>query len=165
MAAKGRNWLLKKRTWLGAAVAAGVIIGMNFPEFWKGFGGGGPNLIGLGPSGTGSQTLLVSTNSQPARAPERTGGTKESAPEIPETIKVVIAERSFSLRSNEGEQPVELAEVIRQVRRATGDADGIRLRIYRKSSSRPSAESALQSALAEAGIPEDAVLWVPGTGD
>lgn len=168
MAANVRSWLLKKRTWLGVAVAAGVLVGMNLPDFWKGFGGGGgPNPLGLGPpagnrpapSDTDAKEPAVSTVTH-TRESE---GARSSG--LSPAIKVVIAERSLWLRSGDEERPIEVAEVVELVKRSAGDADGIRLRIYRKPSSRPSAESALQSALADAGIPENAILWAPTASD
>lgn len=165
---KTRSWLFKKRTWFAVVAAAGVILGVNLPDFWKGFGGGGPGFLGFGPpAGNGpaeSETTpraAVSTVSQTTESEGesvRAGGPSS-------VVKVVISERSLWLRTREGDRPIEVAEVVDLVKLAPADADGIRLRIYRKPSSRPSAESALQSALTDAGIPENAILWVPGTND
>ena len=46
---------------------------------------------------------------------------------------------------------------------AAGDANGIRVIVYRKGTSRPSAENALQDAFNEAKISDTAVFWVPTT--
>ncbi|MSR56370.1 MAG: hypothetical protein EXS05_01695 [Planctomycetaceae bacterium] len=167
MAVKARNWLFMKRTWLGIAVAAGVLVGVNFPEFWKGFGGGGANPLGVGSSGANDPDISETAAKIPTVSPVKQTKVSDEpgSGRVPVAIKVVIAERSFSLSSNEGERPIDVAEVVELVKRTRGDADGIRLRIYRKPSSRPSAETALQNALTEAGIGEDAVLWVPATSD
>jgi hypothetical protein len=168
MAATSRSWLSMKRTWLGAAVAAGVILGINFPQFWK-VGDGGSGSIGLGtPVADAPSPKEAAEKAASEATVKETGLSKEVAPKdggetttVPPVIKVVIAERSFALRSGKGERPTEVSEVVNLVKKAAGDADGIRLRIYREPSSRPSAEDALRTALADAGISESAVAWMP----
>ena len=170
----GTNWLFQKRTWLAGAVAAGVLVGINMPEFWKGPGTGGGTSVVPGTQGTTESktdssaqaekpvtaTRTVSESS-PLKSPNSSPATPPPV-EKPAVIKVTVDERTFSLRSEEaGERPIELRELIEMVKTAKGDADGIRLRIYRKPSSRASAEMALQTALTDAGIREEAVHWVP----
>lgn len=167
MAEPSRNFLLRKRTWLVGAMAAGVMIGARFPHLWKGLGTG----WGLGTPGSGDSASTTGDSSE-SSSEDQAGSTSDvlaslpaaeplPAPETIEFITVLIQERSFSLRSAGETEPIEIAEILDLVKRAVGDADGIRLRIVRDPSSRPSAETALQSALAEAGISEHEVLWVP----
>ena len=47
------------------------------------------------------------------------------------------------------------------IQAAEGDEDGIRLKIYRNDSTRASSEEKLKQALAEAGVADTAVFWVP----
>lgn len=181
--AGGRNLLFQKKTWIAGAVAAGVLVGINMPEFWKGPGtGSGTTGVGIGtPSANAPETAdpksdsselasvakkivkeSASTNDQQSTADQAAA----TAPaEKPDVVKVVVAERAFALRSEKGERPIQLPEIIELVKQAPGDTDGIRLRIYRKPSSRASAEDALQTALSDAGIREDVVEWVPTSTD
>ncbi|MCY2965386.1 MAG: hypothetical protein NT069_17430 [Planctomycetota bacterium] len=175
MAVTSRNFLLKKRTWLVTVLAAGVFIGSKFPGLWRGFGGGGEGMIPFGtsgPAGEGNDSTDIDstdtdatdrTESDPV---EKTASNDENPPESePSVVTVVISERSFLLRSPDEERSITTAKVVDLVKRAIGDADGIRLRIIRDPSSRPSAETALQTALAEGGIGEEEILWVPATGE
>ena len=57
--------------------------------------------------------------------------------------------------------PIELPELIRLIEQAPGDADGLRVRVYLKSTARASAEENLKTALKEAGINEASIFWVP----
>jgi len=171
-AAVGQNWLFQKRTWLGAAVAAGVLVGINMPEFWKGPGtGGGTSVVPGTQSATAPEADLAKTDKTPVtktvseNTPLTSPNSSPSTPPMvdkPSVVKVSVAERTFSLRSEEaGERPIELPELIDMVKSAKGNVDGIRLRIYRQPSSRASAENDLQGALDDAGIRAESVEWVP----
>lgn len=159
-----RGWLFRKRNILGAALIAGIIVGQYLPNFWNGFGGGSTIGVGLGDPKSG-------TNADPTDdATDKPTDTSKPAEEdiklpvnVPPVIKVVIDDRSYFIRSPEGDRPVEIAEVIALAKAAAGDADGIRVRVYRKGTSRPSAENALQDAFNEAKISDTAVFWVPTT--
>ena len=183
-AAAGRNLLFQKKTWIGAAVVAGVLVGINFPEFWKGPGiGGGTSGTGAGtptanapettnPNSENSEVAAVARKilAENASTTDQQSTTAENAAtsatiEKPAVVKVVVAERAFTLRSENGERPIQLPEIIDLVKQAPGDIDGIRLRIYRKQTSRASAEDALGTALTDAGIREDVVEWVPTSTD
>lgn len=154
MEEKSRGWLFRKRTVLGAALVAGVIVGQYLPDFWNGFGGGSTVGVGIGDSATGSKEETSSDTSEMPAEVEIT------LPEnVPAVIKVVIDDRSFFLRSEEGDRPVEIAEVIALAKAASGDADGVRVRVYRKGNSRSSAENALLDAFHAAKISDDAVVW------
>ena len=53
-----------------------------------------------------------------------------------------------------------LTKVVALAKAASGDEDGIRVRIYRKPSSRASTENELQDALIDAGITENQTVWI-----
>lgn len=164
MEQKSRSWLFRKRNILGAALIAGVIVGQYLPDFWNGFGGGSITGVGLGdPQSGGSLDSSDGSKDSAVDPPKGNDAAKELPKNVPPVIKVVIDDRSYYLRSSDGDRPTSIAEVIGLVKAAAGDADGIRLRIYRKGTSRPSAENALQDAIMEAKISEAAVFWSPTT--
>ena len=163
---KSRGWLFRKRNILGAALIAGVIVGQYLPNFWNGFGGGSITGVGVGDPKTG-------THSEPTddTADKKTDAKKPAEDDIkipvnvPPVIKVVIDDRSYFIRSAEGDRPVEIAEVIALAKAAAGDAAGIRVKVYRKGTSRQTTENALQDAFNEAKISDTVVFWVPTTTD
>lgn len=161
---KSRGWLFRKRNILGAALVAGIIVGQYLPNFWNGFGGGSVTGVGLGDpnSGTRSESTGDATNKSTGSTTPATDNIVLPA-NVPSVIKVVIDDRSYFLRSTDGDRPVEIAELIALAKAAAGDADGIRVRVYRKGTSRPSAENALQDALNAAKIGDNAVFWIPTT--
>ena len=158
---------MKKRYILGAALIAGVIVGQYLPNFWKGFGGGSTIGVGIGDPTSGDVSSETGTNpaETPAEPPDkpRTAlpGTAPELTNVPAVIKVVIDEKSYFIRSETGDRQVTIPEIIALVRAATGDVDGIRVRIYQKGTSRPSAENALNDAFEQAQISGTAVVWVP----
>ena len=156
MVEKPRSWLFRKRTVLGAVLVAGVIVGQYLPDLWNGFGGGSSVGVGIGDPAPGTKRE-PSTDSTEKPAKDDI----KLPTNVPPVIKVVIDDRSYFIRSSDGDRSVEISEVIALAKAAAGDADGIRVRVYRKGTSRSSAENALQDAFNEAKISNDAVLWVP----
>ena len=166
---RSRGWLFRKRNVLGAALVAGAVVGMYLPDFWKGFGGGSTVGVGIGdstngtgasPSDTDSKTEETSVEKPDAAKPTPPGNAPGQT-NVASVIKVVIDEKSYFVRSEAGDRPVTIPEIIALVQAATGDADGIRVRIYQKGTSRPSAEIALNEAFEQAKISNTAVVWVP----
>ncbi len=167
--AQKEGWrLLSKRNILGAVLVAGIGVGLYLGDIWKGFGGGTSIGIGVGDStsqGTGDGT---GDGTKQVTKPVNVEATEDAPPEVtaaapsPVThvLKIVIADRSYFLRSPEGDQPVELKDLVAQAKAATGDEDGIRVRVYRKLTSRPAVEIALNDALVAAGLNEDQIVWV-----
>ncbi len=161
--------LLSTRNVLGAVLVAGIAAGVYLGGVWKGFGGGSMQGIGIGdPSPTptqkssdskvgakGDTKSVVVTDSDPDR--EKTSTVSGPAPQV---VKVVIADRSYFLRSADGDQAAELKQVVSVAKTAIGDEDGIRVRVYRKLSSRTAAEIALRDALVAAGITDEQTAWV-----
>jgi hypothetical protein len=162
--------LFTKRNILGAVLVAGIAVGVYLSDLFKGFGLG---------DGTASKTTQEST--EPDDATENTAQTVasiDSAASIDPTtppdlekpaavpaqasqvVKVVIADRSYFVRSPEGDQSAELKQVVALAGAASGDEDGIRVRVYRRLSSRTTAEIALRDALVAAGITDEQTVWI-----
>jgi hypothetical protein len=161
MAANSRGFLFRKRNVLGAALLAGIGLGVYFGKF-DGFGLGGGK--GTGPANS-SSTTQVSTDSggQIKELAENKPSEDEIPVEVPKVVRVLIDDHQFLLRGASGaaDVPIELPKLVSLVRKAPGDADGFRVRIYRKTTARASAEERLKGALAAAGITDTAILWVP----
>jgi hypothetical protein len=166
MQEKSRGWLFRKRNILGAALVAGVIVGQYLPNFWNGFGGGSITGVGVGDPKTRTYTQPPEDIKDKSTDADKPAEIASKIPlNVPSVIKVVIDDRSYFIRSAEGDRPVEITEVIGLVKAAAGDPDGIRVKVYRRGTSRPSAENALQDAFNEAKISDTAILWVPTTID
>ena len=147
--------LLSTRNILGAVLVAGIAAGVYLGDFWKGFGwGGGPQGVAGNSSTTSKQKSSDSKTSS-----KETTQTEKTSTVSGKVVKVVIDNRSYFLRSTAGDQATELNDLVEMAKTAAGDEDGIRIRIYRKKSSRPSAEEALREALVAAGIPEEQTAW------
>ena len=109
------------------------------------------------------ETPVVAPHVAPASVLSKPAGPSITKLDVPPVTKVVIDDRSYFIRSAEGDRPVEIAEVIALTKAAAGDSNGIRVIVYRKGTSRPSAENALQDAFNEAKISDTAIFWVPTT--
>jgi hypothetical protein len=74
---------------------------------------------------------------------------------------VLIDERSYFLRrvvdGQEEYNRIELPELINLAKSTRGNEDGIRVRIFRRESSRASAENVLHEKLTEAGLPRQSI--------
>lgn len=156
MAQASRSLFFRKRTILGAALVAGIGLGI-----WL-----GPNFKGLFPFGSGEYgqkgeggDKTESSSDQPASVSIDSQGALPVT--VPDVVKVLIDEREFLLRQTDEDVPITLPNLIHLTKQAPGDANGVRLRIYEKSTARASAEEKLKQALVDAGIPDDAIFWVP----
>lgn len=156
--------VFSKRNILGAVLVAGIVAGVYLGDIWKGFGGGSITGVGVTDPGTSkgpSKESGESGTSKPAAvATDSEPDTNKTAASILEVVKIVIADGSYYLRSNDGDEPADLKRVVAVAKTATGDEDGIRVRVYRKLSSRAATEVALQDALVAAGITEEQTSWV-----
>ena len=79
-------------------------------------------------------------------------------------VKVVIQDRDYLLRTTDDDgqeqlQPIALAQLVETVRAASGDEDGVRVRIVRRDSSRAAAEELLHQSLLKAGVAATAMVW------
>ncbi|MFK7777427.1 MAG: hypothetical protein QM501_04815 [Gimesia sp.] len=88
----------------------------------------------------------------------------KSLDELPlKVLDILIDNRSYLIKASS--QPQEryrsagIKEVIQQATRATGDEDGIRIRVYRKGSARVIPESLLKEELKNAGLAPQMVDW------
>ncbi len=156
MAADSRSSLFRKRNFLGAALLAGVGLGVYLGKFNFGLGGG--TQFGIGSSGDGMQVTTTGGTIKPLEV-------KEELPiPVPKVVRILIDERQYYLRSEESggqDTLIELPKLIQLIEKAPGDDDGLRVRVYLKSTARASAEENLKTALKEAGINEASIFWVP----
>lgn len=142
-----------------AGIAIGAFLSAVLPDFGiPGLGSGG----GIGNPPPAKPVATVSTVSDgPVESTETPPD--EEAPPPSAVIYVMIDGRDYFLRrSPEGKapfRPATLESVVEAAKAATGDDNGIRVRIAQKSSSRETTERALRAKLAEAGIPADAIRW------
>ena len=148
--------LMKPLIVLSLVLVAGFILGTYLPDFWKGFGGENTIDVRIGDPTSSSEKELMES---PATQLNQTALT--TPVNVPPVLKVVIDEGAYIIRSTAGDRPVKISEVVALVKAATGDADGIRVRVYRKKASRMAEGHALQDAFVAAGISESAVVWAP----
>ncbi|MDB5342874.1 MAG: hypothetical protein JWP89_1251 [Schlesneria sp.] len=156
--------LFNTRNMMGVVLIAGIAAGVYLGDFMKGPGWGGSS---KGPGNSTSTSTGKDGTADKKPVTDKTEVAPEKIAALPQTpvVKVVIADRSYFLRSAEGDQPIELDQVVAQATAAKGDVDGIRIRVYRKLSSRTAAEIALRDALAAAGVGDDQTVWVPNPVD
>jgi hypothetical protein len=162
MAPGSRGSLFRTRNFLGAALLAGVGLGVYLGKFNFGLGGG--NQFGIGSSDSQTHVTTAAGNIKPLEVTSEKKEKVESPIAVPDVVRILIDERQYYLRSeNGGDQDVamELPKLIRLIEQAPGDSDGLRVRVYLKSTARASAEENLKSALKDAGINEASVFWVP----
>lgn len=166
------------RSTLKAASGAGVLIGALIAlAFFRGGIG-----LGEGNGKEGEESLAsVSTDSTvttPTKAPAQER--KDSAPAEPADglaqeertalasgqLTVLIDERSYLIKTNSDGldiyQPLQMERAVELASRTKGDANGIRVVIQRRESSRASAENTLRNQLLKAGIGENAI-HMPGS--
>ena len=88
----------------------------------------------------------------------------ESSFPVSDVVRVVIDDHDFLLRNSQDDSKdvkISLPKLIQRIKQAPGDGDGLRVRIYRKTTARASTEENLKNELATAGIEETAIFWVP----
>lgn len=151
---------------LGIAVLVGIFLSGYLPKFGGGLGlglGGGG-----GGDGTAPQAAPIATGPEAPAAPEKVAEKPAEEPEkvaeVVETTRVVhvlVDGREYFVEQFRDDkphwQPASLTEITALAAAATGDEDGIRVRISRKGSARATAEMALSEALLKAGLPEEAI--------
>lgn len=149
---------MKKRV-AGGVVLVAIGIGIWLSNLFNGLGPGGAGTnIGLSPQinatldneeSTSGETSLTSIEDTSAAAG------------VHERPVVVIDAQEYFLekRTPDGTQYVAtpLEQIVEMARQAEPDADGIRVQIKRRGSSRQSAEAALDAALREAGLGEEQI--------
>ena len=161
MTENSRGFLFRKRNILGAALLAGIGLGVYLGRLNFGWGGG--NKFGIGSSDGETQATISSADPIKALTEPANQEDLNSIP-VSNVVRVLIDNYQFLLRGEKGDAktvPVDLKKLMELVQAAEGDEDGIRLKIYRNDSTRASSEEKLKQALAEAGVADTAVFWVP----
>ena len=155
---------MKTMRMLGVMVVAGIGIGAALsyllPDLNFGLGSSG---IGLptGNTDTKPETQVVGID---AASEEKSTAEADAATAAPPAVVYVLLDgREYLLRRGpEGKvpfKPVTLDEVVEAAQSATGDENGIRVRIEQKRSSRHTTQSALEGKLEAAGVPKDSIRW------
>ncbi|OYW15139.1 MAG: hypothetical protein B7Z55_15240, partial [Planctomycetales bacterium 12-60-4] len=120
----------------------------------KGIGTG--NGVGIGQSGwSGKSDGTAETQAELGVSSETAKGT------APESLRVVIKDRNYYLRSGGSETPIDLDALVSMVQSAIGDDDGIKLRIYRTESARVTAELQLRESLKTVDVADSAIYTSP----
>lgn len=129
--------------------------------------------FGLGPAGGGGPQ-----NSSPSQAEVRDAGETPPAEQpledadvagvvsVPTSLDVWVEEREYLIADPAagGRRRATLEEILQLASQATGDADGVRVRIRRMPSARVTAWMRLYEALMQAGLPEEAVRLTDASG-
>jgi hypothetical protein len=175
MANSSGGKLFRKRNILGAALAAGIGLGIYLGQWNFGLGLGGNGFWGFGgpgkiretddtAAGDSSKEVLKAkddSNSEIVGTPVANDLPDELPKTVPKVVRVLIDDRQYLLRGETKNTPISLANLIDLIKKAPGDDDGFRVRVYEKSNVRMSAEENLKAALAAAEIPESAIIFVP----
>jgi hypothetical protein len=158
-----RGSIFRKRNILGLALAAGIGVGIYLGQF-KGFGLGGGSGSGFG---TGDGKTQTSIGTEPSQNSQIKLVNRESEPEstftVPKVVRVVVDGYDYLLRTSKdssSDQKISLPKLIDLIQQAPGD-DGLKVRIYRTTNARASAEEKLKDELNSAGIDDAEVFWVP----
>jgi hypothetical protein len=143
---------MRKRV-VGAGLLVAIGIGIWLSSLFKGLGPGGTDsgwgLTDKQYTSLDSGQSEGSVDAQPVDAQRESANTR-TAP------TVLIDGHDYLLQlgagADEGFKPVELSEIVRLAQRAQPDANGIRVHIKRRETSRAAAEIALANALDRAGV-------------
>lgn len=155
--------LFRTRNILGGVLIAGIFLGAYLGKTLK-LGTGGDGFWGLTKSGGDGGDDLKSKELPAKNAPEVPADEIPPPSAEPKAVRVLIDDRQYLLRDDKQDTPITLQKLISLIKKAPGDDDGVRVRIYQNMNARISAEEQLKDALTEANIPETAVFWVPSTG-
>ena len=147
--------LFRLRNLLGGALVIGVISGIWLGDMLPGLGTGGGVGIGVGNTG------IMGTPTGQEKNAEFNVGKEHVDKSTGKSLRVIIEDWNYLVRSNGKDVPITLDELVQQVTKLKGDADGVRLRVYRTESARATAEHKLQEALKAAHVPDAAVYIAP----
>jgi hypothetical protein len=157
---------MRKRV-AGGVVLVAIGIGIWLSNLFTGIGpGGAGSNIGLSPDI--NATLENSESTTRDTSLTSTEGTASGSSATERPIVVIEAQEYFlEQRTPDGPEyvPTSLEEIVRFAQQAEPDADGIRVQIKRRGSSRHSAEAALDAALREAGLNEEQIQRHAGVVD
>ncbi len=139
---------------VGGALVLGIAAGIWLGDLFKGIGTG--DGIGIGQSGFSGVTTGLTSGSADLGV-----SSENSSDVVPESLRVIIKDREYYLRSGDDETPIDLNALVGMVQSASGDDDGIKLRIYRTGSARVTAMLQLRDALKASGVAEGAIYSSP----
>lgn len=152
-----------KRTAVAGGVGLAVLLGWLL-SMLPGFGTGGS---GDGDSDSESEgvadTVLVEALDD-SDVVSSIAGRNDSSTGNARVLDVILDSRAYLVRLDP-ENPEELTErsleqIVALVKAASGNEDGIRVRIGRRENARVTTQKDLRSALAEAGITDDEILML-----
>ncbi len=146
--------LFRLRNLLGGALVIGVISGIWLGDLLPGLGTGGGVGVGIGNTG------IMGTPNGVEKDAEFNVGSEHVDKTAGKSLRVIIEDWNYLVRSGEKETPLELDALVKEVAKQKGDADGIRLRVYRRESARTTAEEKLREALTAAKIPWETAVYV-----
>ena len=149
-------------------LAGGVLIGVAAIAFYIGTQFKGP---GLGGSGSGDGGPTPATAKGPSTSSDLAGDeatmvstttpTTLTPPTSSSPLVAVVISGDKYLLSTTGDEtqatPAELAEVVRAVLSASGDGQGIRVRVFRKKDATTGAQFDLSTKLGDAGVPSEEI--------
>lgn len=142
---------------IGGALVLGIVAGVWLSDLLKGLGSG--NGVGIGQAGLEGVAVQI----DPATTGSDLGLSSESTTGVAATsLKVLIKDRGYFLRTGDLDSTIDLEALVPMVQAATGDDDGIKLRIYRSGTARVTAELQLREALRAADVAEGAIYTSPG---
>jgi len=160
---------------VAAGIGVGAMLSAVLPELPFGDG-----WFGIGNSGTANPTATnqpaesdkadfpvpktvkhVSDPQQQDNTSKQDGRPIESTVDVPEVVYVVIKGRDYFVRKDPeniaSETRKKLPEIIAAARTATGDENGVRVRIYQTTSAKTMTLQALKDQLDVAKIPRSAI--------
>lgn len=148
---------MRKRALLGGVAVVAVVLTAFFTGIIPGFGGGSG-------TGDGTSTSLSAETGEETTTTETAGETTTPDPPLPTTVpqelvQVVVENDMYGLQIPDGRyKVVPMSEVVEAAKSATGNEDGIKIRILRKASAKVVAWSTLADELEKAGIARTAIL-------
>ncbi len=149
-------------------LAGGAVIGVAALAFYL-----GTQWKGLGPGGTGTGFGTTATDSEATkevREPDLVGDeavsvdtSKSSSGAGPEIVSIIMSYEDY-LVSTTGDltqtKVANLSEVAHAALKATGDAQGIRVRVYHKKDATVGVMDDLKRKLDQVGIPAQAIQYM-----
>jgi len=152
---------MKKRAFVGGVVVVAVVLTTFFTGIIPGFG--------RGSSSDGTSPTPVQAETSSGDSPEGEAAATEGDPPIPippepagpppEVVQVVVEFDRIRLQIADGRYKVAaVSEVVETALKATGNEDGIKVRILRKASAKVVTWSMLRSELENSGIASSAIL-------
>ncbi|QDU08326.1 hypothetical protein [Gimesia aquarii] len=148
----------------GGVLALGIILGQYFgltPGINSGSGEGEEKAA----PGTDPQSILASTETEIVPVliqpePEQSKSQSEAPLKV---LDILIDNRSYFIKAasqpKEKYRRAEIVEIISQAKKATGNEDGIHIRVYRKGSARVIPESLLKEELKKSGLSSEMIDW------